>query len=86
MVTHMSFRANSGQSPNSVSMLGLRQIRLTGIERAMGCDAVPTSSRYWEVGLYCVYQVHRIDAYIDLSTVVVEGIGLHVDDIPWFFQ
>ena len=35
----------------------------------------------WE-GVHCVYQVHRIDAYTDLSAMVVEGIGLHVEDIP----
>ena len=28
-----------------------------------------------------MYQVHRIDAYTDLSAMVVEGIGLHVEDI-----
>ena len=35
----MAVRANTGQSPNFVSMLGQRQLRLTGIESAMGCDA-----------------------------------------------
>ena len=30
------------QSPNFVSMFGQLQIRLTGIEPAMGCDAGPT--------------------------------------------
>ena len=33
------------------------------------------------VGLHCVYQVHRIDAYTDLSAMVVEGIGLHAEYI-----
>ena len=28
-----------------------------------------------------MYQVHRIDAYTDLSARVVKGIGLHVEDI-----
>ena len=28
-----------------------------------------------------MYQIHRIDAYTDLSAVVVEGIGIHVEDI-----
>ena len=28
-----------------------------------------------------MYQVHRIDAYTDLSAMVVDGIGLHVEDI-----
>ena len=28
-----------------------------------------------------MYQVHRIDAYTDLSAMVVEGIGLRVEDI-----
>ena len=27
------------------------------------------------------YQVHRIDTYTDLSAMVVEGIGLHAEDI-----
>ena len=30
---------------------------------------------------HCVYQVHRIGAYTDLSVMVLEGIGLHVEDI-----
>ena len=30
-----------------------------------------------------MYQVHRIDAYIDLSAMVVEGIGLHVENMLW---
>ena len=38
---------NTGQSPNSVSMLGQRRIRLTSIETAMGYDAGPTLNRYW---------------------------------------
>ena len=42
----MAGRANTGQSPNPVSMLGQRQIRLTGIEPAMGCDASLTLNRY----------------------------------------
>ena len=28
-----------------------------------------------------MYQVHRIEVYTDLSAMVVEGIGLHVEDI-----
>ena len=28
-----------------------------------------------------MYQVRRIDAYTDLFAMVVEGIGLHVEDI-----
>ena len=74
-------RANTGQSPNSVSMLGQRRIRLTGIEPAMGCDAGPTSNRYWVGRPTLLYQVHRIDAYTDLSAMVVEEVGLHVEDI-----
>ena len=46
-VTRMAVRANTGQSPNSVSMLGQRRIRSTGIKPAMGCDAGPTLNRYW---------------------------------------
>ena len=42
----MAVRANTGQSPNSVSMLGQRGIRLTGIKPAMGCDAGPAMNRY----------------------------------------
>ena len=36
-----------GQSPNSVSMLGQRRIRVTCIEPAMGFDSGPTLNRYW---------------------------------------
>ena len=72
---------NMGQSPNSVSMLGQHRIRLAGIESAMGCDAGPTLNRIGWVGLHCVYKVYRIDVYTDLSAMVVEGIGLHVEDI-----
>ena len=43
----MAVRANTGQSPNSVSMLGQRRIRLTGIEPAMDCYVGPTLKRYW---------------------------------------
>ena len=67
-----------GQSPNSVAMLSQRRIRLTGNEPTMGCDAGPTWISIGWVGLYCVYQVYRIDAYTDLSAMVV---GLHVKDI-----
>ena len=28
-----------------------------------------------------MYQVHCVDVYTDLSAVLVEGIGLHVEDI-----
>ena len=40
-------QSKQGQSPNSVSMLGQRQIRLNEIETAMGCDTGPTLNRYW---------------------------------------
>ena len=46
----------------------------------MGCDAGLTLNRY-RVGLNCVYQEHRIDAYTDLSAMMVEGICLHVEDM-----
>ena len=86
-VTRMAVSADTGQSPNSVSMLDQRRIRLTGIEPAMGCDAGQTLNRYWVgAGLNCVYQVHHIDAYTDLSGMVVEGIGLHVEDILGSFN
>ena len=63
-------QANTGQSPNSVSMMGQRR-RLNGIKPAMGCDTGPTLNRYWVgIGVHCVYQVHRIDAYTDLSALV----------------
>ena len=89
----MAVRANSEQSPNSVPMMGQRRVRLTSIEPAMGCDAGPTLNRYW-VGrpTLCVPGIsyRRVVPYTDLSTLVVEGIGLHVKDIaylsPWFFQ
>ena len=42
----MAVRANRGQSPDSVSMLDQRRIRLTGIEPAMDWDADPRLSRY----------------------------------------
>ena len=45
----MAVRANTGQSPNSVAILGQRRIRLTGIEQARGCVA----GIGW-VGLHCV--------------------------------
>ena len=45
--TRMAVRANTVQSPNSVSMLGQRRIRLSGTKPAMGCDAGPTLNRYW---------------------------------------
>ena len=43
--TGMAVRANTSQSPSSVSMLGQRRVRLTGIESAMGSDAGPTLNR-----------------------------------------
>ena len=39
-------QSKQGQSLNSVSMLGQRRIRLTGIEPAMGCDAGPALNGY----------------------------------------
>ena len=44
-----------------------------------------------------MYQLHRMDAYTDLSAIVVEGISQHVEDIlvslvlsiiiiPWTFS
>ena len=39
-------RANTRQSPDYVSRLGQRRIRLTSIEPAMGCDAGPSLNRY----------------------------------------
>ena len=62
----MAVRANTGQSANSVSMLGQRRIAYDwrSNEPAMGCDADPTLNRYW-VGrpTFCVpgtsYSVKR---------------------------
>ena len=74
----MAVRENTGQSPNSVSMLGQRRIRLTGIEPAIGCDAGPTLNRYWAGrSTFCVPGT----SYTHLSAMVVEGIGPHVEDI-----
>ena len=50
----MAVRANTGQSPNSVTMLGQRRIRLTGIKPAMGYDAGPILNRYWVCTLCCM--------------------------------
>ena len=47
-------QSSQGQSLNSVSMLGQRRIRLTGIEQAMGCDAGLTMNRYWVGALCCM--------------------------------
>ena len=50
-----------------------------------------TVAQHWTgtgwIGLHCVYQVHRIDAYIDLLAMVVEGIShmLKIYLSPWFF-
>ena len=48
--TRNAVRANTGQSLNSVSMLGQRRVRLTSIEPAMGCDAGTTLNRCWVGG------------------------------------
>ena len=53
----MAVRANMGQSPNSVSMLGQRQIQLTSFKPAMGCDASPTLNQYWMGRLTYMYIV-----------------------------
>ena len=45
-VTRVTGRANTGQSPNFVSMLVQLRIRLTTIEPAMDCDAGLTLKRY----------------------------------------
>ena len=48
---------------------------------SMGCDTGPTLNRYW-VGrpTLCVPGT-LLDAYTDLSAMVVEGIGLYFEDI-----
>ena len=61
--TGMAVRTNTGQSPNSVSMVGQRRIRLTGIEIGMGCDADPTLNRYWVVRPTLCIRGTCIDAY-----------------------
>ena len=59
-------------------MFGQLRIRLTGIEPAMSCEAVPTLNRYWVGGpTLCVPG----PLFRRLSAVVVEGIGLQVEDI-----
>ena len=55
-------------------MLGLRRIRLTGIEPGMGCDAGLKLNRYW-VGRPTLC-VHPIDAYTDLSVNVTVRSGV----------
>ena len=74
------YGANTGQSPNSVPMLGQRRIRLSSIEPAMGCDAGPTLNRYL-VGrpTLCVRgtSYRRLHELIrDGGGRMVEGIGL----------
>ena len=63
----MAVRANTntGQSPNSFSMLGQRRIPFIGIEPAMSCDAEPTLNRC-SVGRPILF-VRGLDAYTDLS-------------------
>ena len=63
--TRIAVRAHPGQSPNSVSMLGQRRIRLTGIETAMSCNAGPTLNRYLVGRPTLCAPVHCIDAYGD---------------------
>ena len=103
-------QSRHGQSLNSVSMVGQRRIRLTGIEPAMGCDAGLTMNRYWVGALlhgccpantkHCITFVQRRPNVLDVGpplykcytnvlcllgwpapAMVVEGIGLHVEDI-----
>ena len=75
--TPVTVRANTGQSINSVSMLGQRRMWLTSIEPAMDCDAGPTLAQHWAVRpTLCVPGTSYIS-----YTIVVEGIGLHVEDI-----
>ena len=68
LCTRMAVRANTGQSPNSVSMLGQRRIRLTSIEPAMGCDAGPALNRYWVVRpTLCVPGTSYTDLSVDVT-------------------
>ena len=77
-----------GQSPNSISMLGQRRIRWPALNQPWAA----TLGKHWTgigwVGLHCVYQVHRIDAYTDLSAMVVEkwAYTLKIYLSPWFFS
>ena len=84
--TRMAVRANTGKSFLNVQ----RWRRL--IWSALNQQWAVVLAQHWTgigwVGLHCVYQLHRIDAYIDLSrydlsapVMVVEGICLHVEDI-----
>ena len=74
-VTHMAVGANTGQSPNYVSMLGQRRIWLTGIEPAMGCDAGPTLN-YWVGRPTLCVRGTSLDAYTDLSVNVTVRSGV----------
>ena len=80
----MAVRANTGQSPNYVSMLGERLIRLTSIKPAMGCDAGSTLNRY-RVGrpTFCVRGTsYRCVVILWKEKVYTMKIYL----TPWFFQ
>ena len=78
-------QSRQGQSPDYVSMLGQRRIRLTGIEPAMGCDAGPTLHRYW-VGRPTLCVPGTSYRPVHCPAMVVEGIGLHVEDIHVSFN
>ena len=82
MKCHPYGQSKHRQSPNSVSRLSQRRVQLTGIETAIGCDARSTLNRYWVGGpTLCVRgtctDAACIEAYTDLSAIVVEGIGLN---------
>ena len=67
---------------NDGLVLGQRRRRLSSIEPAMGCDAGPTLSR--DLVGSPVYEVHRgqvLNECWPALAMVVEGIGLHVEDI-----
>ena len=90
----MAVRANTGQSPNPVLMVGQRQIRFTGIKPAIGCNSGPTFNGIGWVGLNSVHEVHLIDAYTDLSEDVTvrsgvkktRGSTFHWQVLYFFFQ
>ena len=51
----MAVRANTGQSPDSVSTLGQRRIRLTGIEPAMGWPDIKTVHEENQYSMFAKY-------------------------------
>ena len=82
--TRMAVRANTEQSPNYVSMLGQRQIRLNSIETATSCDAGPTLNRYWVGGPTLCVPGTTYRRYTDLSmNVTVRSVVKNTTSTTW---